>query len=121
MSWAVAVLGYASVIYYLAIKSIPFFDAVFPRFSLLLIFCVFTLIPFGILLGWMHFKRFLSPLYRAEQDIQIEANPYATRITSPVSLPSMRVISELGKLHGIDTTELDIIIQNTEQKFGVRK
>jgi hypothetical protein len=67
----------------------------------------------------MHYKKGLSAFFKAEQDIQIEANPYATSITSPVSLPGMRVLAALGKIHGIDTSDLDTIIQETERKFGL--
>lgn len=114
-----AFIGLVSSIYYLAIKSTPFFADLFPHFYEFIVFCIFTIAPASIFVAWMHYKKALSGFFKAEVDIQVEANPYSMTIVSPVSLPGMRVVSALGKLHGIDTTDLDKIVAETEKKFGL--
>ncbi len=121
LSFPVAFIGYASSIYYLAIKNIPILNELFPYFHVFIVVSLFTLPPLGILLGWLHYKKILSSFFKAEMDIQTEANPYATEIVSPVNLPSMKIMVELCKMHGIDTSEVEKIIQETEKKFGITK
>jgi len=121
LSFPVAFIGYASSIYYLAIKNLPFLDVIFPHFHIFVVISLFVLPPFGILLGWLHYKKALSSFFKAEMDVQTEANPYATKITTPINIPPMKVMTQLAKLHGIDTSEVDRIIEETEKKFGVDK
>ena len=121
LSYPVAFAGYASSVYYLAVKNVPFLAMLFPQFHTFVIAALFA-IPFaGVFLGWAHYKKVLSPFFRAEVDIGVEANPYAMEISTPVNLPGMRVLSELAKQHGINTEDLDQIILRTEQKFGARR
>jgi len=120
LSYPVALFGYASSIYYLAVKNIPLLDMIFPHFYNFLIASLIVLPIFGVGMGWMHYKRLLSPFYEAELDIQTEANPYTTEVFTPVNLPSMRILSQLAKQHGIDSSDLDRIIETTEKKFGLK-
>jgi len=119
LSFPVAFIGYASSIYYLAIRNLPFLDGIFPHFYTFIIASLFILPPLGILLGWLHYKKALSSFFKAEMDVQTEANPYATRIVTPVNIPSMKIMVQLARKHGIDTSEVDKIIRETEKKFGL--
>jgi hypothetical protein len=121
VTWPVTIAAYTSSIYYLAIKSLPLLEAVFPSFYRFAMFAVFSIVLTSGILGWMHYKKVLSGFFKAEVDIQIEANPYSMTIVAPVSLPWMRVLSDLGKLHGIDTTDVDKIVSDTERKFGIKQ
>jgi len=112
LSLPVALLGYASAIYYLAIKN-TFLEQFFPHFYYFIIFSLLILPIISVFLGWIHLKR--SSLYRAEQDIQVEASPYTTRKVAPVNIPSIKILSQLARQHGIDTTELDKIIEESEK------
>lgn len=120
LSIPVALISYASAIYYLAIEDIPVLKALFPKFHIFLLSALLVLPTLGILLGWMHYKRILSPFYRAELDVQVEANPYAQNIVSPVNLPLFKVLSQLAKMHNVDTSELDAIIERSKEKFGMK-
>src|SRR5881296_3732147 len=61
-------------VYYLAIKSVPQLEAVFPTFMSWAAVMASIFVPVAVLLGWVHFKRI--PAYRSEVDITVEANPY---------------------------------------------
>jgi len=119
LAYPVALAAYASSVYYLAVKSIPFLEEIFPDFSIFLAFSVLLIPPVGILLGWLHFKGRLSMFFKAEQDIMAEANPYSTEITTLVNLSWLEALSGLCKLHGIETKQLDELIKKTREKFGV--
>jgi hypothetical protein len=62
------------VVYYLAIKSVPALETVFPSFALWALTILAAGVPLSVFLGWLHVKR--SPAFRSEVDIQVEANPY---------------------------------------------
>lgn len=117
LSLPVALVGYASAIYYLAIENLPFLKVIFPHFHYFIIIGLTVLGPIGVCLGWFHFKKLFKKFYWAEQDIQVESNPFHTQIVTPVNLPTLKILSELGKLHNIDTSEIDRIIERTEKKF----
>jgi len=71
------ILGYLTTIvtvYYLAIKSIP---ALLDLFRSLTVFAILVAVVGSIAsigIGWVHMKR--SPMYSAEVDVGVEANPY---------------------------------------------
>ena len=62
------------VVYYLAVRSIPALETVFPSFVIWALAITAVGVPLSVFLGWMHVKR--SGAYRSEVDIQVEANPY---------------------------------------------
>jgi len=74
----VAFAGYVSAIYFLTVINIDILSQIFPLFSIFLGFTVFTLPILATTLGWLHFKR--SPLFKAEQMIAIESNPYSAAV-----------------------------------------
>jgi len=65
-------------VYYLAIKTVPALEGIFPSFSVWTLFIIFTVGPIAVFAGWLHLKR--SPAYRAEAEISTEANPYLYKL-----------------------------------------
>jgi len=75
-------LGYVSTfvtVYYLAIKNIPDLLIVFPHFVGFSFWGTVVGVPLAVFVGWLHLKR--TPLYMAELDIGVEANPYNYKLT----------------------------------------
>jgi len=100
----------------------PLFSVFFPHFLDFIVFSILALPFLSVFFGWLHFKqRIFGAFFSSGQDIQVEANPYATTIVAPVNLLSLRALTELCKLHGIDTTDLDEIIKMTDEKFKMRR
>lgn len=118
LSLPVALIGWGSAIYYLAITNLPFLQLMFPHFFHFLIVIIVILPLLGGSLGYIHFKKVFS--YKAELDIQVESNPYTTKIVVPVNLPGLKLLQQLAKQHGIDTTEVNMIIEKTEKRFGAK-
>jgi len=79
IAFAIGFFGSTSAIYYLAIKSVPVLQEVFPSYTLFLVIVALTFVPASIFAGWVHMKR--SPMYRSEQDIAVESNPYNYKAT----------------------------------------
>ena len=73
-----AAINTLTVTYYLAIENIPALQSIFPSFYQYVIILVTVGIPLLVLVGYVHYK--ITPAYKAEADIQIEANPHFRRI-----------------------------------------
>ena len=116
----VGLFASAVSVYYLAVAnySIKTVLGPFANFSGFLVVSLLFIGFLGVFFGWIHYKKLLRPFYLAEQDISVEANPYAMDTISPVYLPLFKIVSELGTKNNIDTSEIDVIIKTTEQKFG---
>jgi len=65
-------------VYYLAINNIPFLQSVFPAFWVFSVISLIVGIPSAVMLGWFHVKG--SAIFKSEQDITMEANPYNYKI-----------------------------------------
>lgn len=78
LAFALAAVNMIVVVYYLAIKSVPALETIFPNFVIWALTVVAGGVPLAIFLGWLHFKR--APTYRSEMDIQIESNPYVYKL-----------------------------------------
>tara|TARA_B100001750_G_C15173960_1_gene430719 strand:- start:82 stop:477 length:396 start_codon:yes stop_codon:yes gene_type:complete len=63
-----------TVTYFLAIENYPVLNTIFPSFLHYVSIAVFIGVPTLVLVGYIHFKR--SAAFKAEADINIEANPY---------------------------------------------
>jgi hypothetical protein len=74
LAFILAAINMMVVVYYLAIKSVPVLETVFPSFVIWILVITATGVPLSIFLGWLHVKR--SAAYSSELDIQVEANPY---------------------------------------------
>jgi hypothetical protein len=65
-------------VYYLAINNISVLKNLFPQFYIFATFGFVTGVPLSCILGWFHVKG--SGIFKSEQDITMEANPYNYRI-----------------------------------------
>ena len=90
-----AAINTLTVTYYLAIEEYPVLHTFFPSFLTYILIVVSIGIPILVLVGYIHFKR--SSAFKAEADINIEANPHQRRILSNTELlfPVMIKILEL--------------------------
>jgi len=90
-----AAINTLTVTYFLAIENYPFLKEIFPSFLHYIIIVPVIGIPFLVLIGYAHYKRTAS--FKAEADINIEANPHFRRIllNTEVLLPSYLKLLEL--------------------------
>tara|TARA_B110000196_G_C21137568_1_gene661963 strand:- start:212 stop:664 length:453 start_codon:yes stop_codon:yes gene_type:complete len=90
-----AAINTLTVTYFLAIENYPLLKEIFPSFLHYIIIVPLIGIPFLVLIGYAHYKRTAS--FKAEADINIEANPHFRRIlmNTEVLLPSYLQLLEL--------------------------
>ena len=109
-----AAINTLTVTYYLAIDEYPILNAIFPTFLIYVLTLVGVGIPILVLIGYVHFKR--SNAFKAEADINIEANPHMRRILSNTELlfPTLIKLLELNtkisnneKLSEVEINELN--------------
>ena len=109
-----AAINTLTVTYFLAIEEYPILNSLFPSFLIYVLIVVSMGIPILVLVGYGHFKR--SNAFKAEADINIEANPHQRRILSntellfPILLKLLEIntkISNNEKLSEIETNELN--------------
>lgn len=74
LAFVLSAINMMVVVYYLAIKSVPVLETVFPSFMIWALAVTAVGVPLSVFLGHLHVKR--SGAFRSELDIQVEANPY---------------------------------------------
>lgn len=93
LTFFVGFFTFVSTTYYLAIKSVPFLQKIFPHFYIFVIFGILMFVPLSILLGWLHMKGTLA--YPTEIAISIESNPYTYKIMPGKEAEIQRPYQEL--------------------------
>ena len=90
-----AAINTLTVTYFLAIENYSFLKEVFPSFIYYVITVSAVGIPCLVFIGYAHYKR--TPSFKAEADIQIEANPHFRRtlINTELLLSMFLEISQL--------------------------
>ena len=73
-----AAINTLTVTYYLAIENIPSLQNFFPSFYQYIFIMGSVGIPSLVIIGYLHYKK--TPAFKAEADIQVEANPHFRRI-----------------------------------------
>ena len=66
------------VTYFLAIDKIPILTNIFPSFIHYVLTLSSILIPFLVLIGWLHYRR--TAAYGSEAEVQVETNPYQYKL-----------------------------------------
>lgn len=98
-TFTIAVINMLTTTYYLAINQNDVIGKVFPTFSTYLIISSSIGIPFLVLLGYLHMRR--SHIYKSQQDILVESNPYNYYLTpgiqKKVIAPLYLELLELGR------------------------
>lgn len=124
LTFMIATVNALVTTYYLAIQKYPDLLAVFPTFTIWVIFIVLAVTPLAVFLGWLHFKR--SPAYRSEMDISVEANPYYYKLPpgywrealAPAMLEILRL--NLKVINKESLTEAEISsLKNLQSKLQV--
>jgi hypothetical protein len=109
-----AAINTLTVTYFLAIEEYPILNSIFPSFLIYVLIIMSIGIPILVLVGYAHFKR--SNAFKAEADINIEANPHQRRILSntellfPILIKLLEVntrISNNEKLSEVEIIELN--------------
>ena len=90
-----AAVNTLTVTYFLAIENYPILKEIFPSFFHYILIVVTVGIPCLISIGYAHYKR--TPSFKAEADIQVEANPHFRRtlINTELMLAMFLEISQL--------------------------
>ena len=90
-----AAINTLTVTYFLAIENYSFLKEVFPSFIHYVVIISAIGIPCLVFIGYAHYKR--TPSFKAEADIQIEANPHFRRtlINTELLLSMFLEISQL--------------------------
>ncbi len=108
-----AAINTLTVTYYLAIEEYPLLYAIFPTFLMYVLVVVSIAIPILVIVGYVHFKR--SNAFKAEADINIEANPHQRRILSntellfPVMIKLLELTSKVSNNEKLSEDDLNDI------------
>jgi hypothetical protein len=109
-----SLLNFATIFYYNAVANISFLNNIFTNFYLFVAFsAIFFPLFFG-LLGYA-FKR-KTRFYQSQIEVDIDANPYQTRMFVPISVPAYEAFVELFEKFGVAPEEckkLKRILQNS--------
>ena len=123
-----AAINTLTVTYFLAIDNYPILKEIFPSFLHYIAIVIVMGIPFLILIGYAHFKRTAS--FKAEADINMEANPHWKRIlqNTEVLLPSYVALLELvlklsknEKLSADEVSQISNLKNNLDEHIKGRK
>ena len=115
------------VTYYLAIERLPVLKEIFPTFATYVIILVTIGVPILILIGYVHYKK--SGAFKAEADINMEANPHLYRILTntemlfPLYLKISELLIKLSKNEKLseDETKEIISLQNQLKEHMQKK
>lgn len=77
-AFIIAALNTMVTTYYLAIKDVPTLEILFPSFSIYVVVLSAIGVPLLVLVGYLHYKK--SAAFKAEADINMEANPHMRRL-----------------------------------------
>ena len=107
------------VTYYLAIENIPTLKQIFPDFWIYMIIIVSIGIPSLTGIGYFHFKK--SSAFKAEADVNIEANPHQRRLLSNTEVlinvhsQTMELLLKLLKNEKISDDEIKMISDSQKE------
>jgi hypothetical protein len=107
----------------LAISNIPALQAVFPHFALFVAIALIVGVPTSCLIGWFHMKG--SALWKTEQDITVEANPYLYKMYpgywqeafTPLYLELLKGLKKILEKEGMLSEEERRSMRDLEKKL----
>lgn len=113
ISYPLGIIGFATSIYYLAIRNIPFLAAIFTQFHVFVVLVMVVVYSLGAIIGWWHFHK--SPFFKKEQEIIAESNPFAYDTLQRISLPTWKLFRQMALNNGMRDVveEMDEIIQRS--------
>jgi hypothetical protein len=104
-------ISYMIIIYEFGLEKIPFIKNIFPTFNSFFNLCL-VLAFFLAILGY--FYKMKSTLYKKEIEVNVLANPYMIEKLVPNVIPIYKIYIEFFKKHGIDTSEIERLVANSE-------
>ena len=122
-----AAINTLTVTYFLAIENYPLLSQIFPTFMQYIIIISTIGIPILVAAGYLHYKK--TSAFKAEADINIEANPHLRRIltNSDLLLSSYVKLIELipkianqEKLSEDDIKELSSLQESLKEQINKR-
>jgi hypothetical protein len=110
-------------VYYLAINNISVLQSVFPAFWIFSVISLIVGLPSAVILGWFHVKG--SAIFKSEQDITMEANPYNYKVPpgfwqeafAPVYLELLKGMAKMLDKQGLMTMEDQEQFKQLEKKL----
>jgi len=108
----IALISVATTLYYLAIRSLPFLEKIFPKFHYFLL--IFPAIyPIGVFLGWFHYRK--SQIFQTEQEVITKSNPFSNDRLAPISLLTWTLFKAQAEELGLNdlAAKMDEIIQRS--------
>lgn len=82
LSYPLSIFNFMTLAYYVMADKIPFLQVLFPSFGFFAGFSIVSLIPLGVVLGYIHMKK--SGIYKEEAIVVAESNAlscYINRVT----------------------------------------
>jgi len=122
-----AAINTLTVTYFLAIENYPLLSQIFPTFMQYIIIISTIGVPILVAAGYLHYKK--TSAFKAEADINIEANPHMRRIltNSDLLLSSYVKLIELipkianqEKLSEDDIKELSSLQESLKEQISKR-
>jgi len=123
LTFVIGIVSTAIVVYYLLIKSVPSLQFLFRSFTDFLAIATLVGVPLSIVIGWLHLKG--SSAMVSEQDIMVEANPYAYKLQpgylreafAPLYLETLRLLKSIANNQHLLTEEEKHRIEELELKM----
>ena len=114
LGFALGLLTFSTTMYYLAIERVPLLKQLFPgflEFTATLFVLVYTI---GHTLGYIHYKKL--PVYRMEQEVNVESNPYANWKVTPNAIPQLKLFARQARMLGMneEADVMESIIRRSE-------
>ena len=107
LSLPITIIGLVTTTYYL----IPFIKYIIPDYPFFILLATAIIFPLGIAFGYYHYKR--TDLYKTEQTINAETNPYMVNKIPQVNIAFWIAYIKLLKKFNIPTEELEEIVSNS--------
>jgi hypothetical protein len=123
LTFVLGVVTTLVTVYYLAINNIPALKSVFPAFWIFSVISLIIGIPVSCGLGWFHVKG--SAIWKSEQDITMEANPYNYKIPpgywqdafTPLYLELLKGMAKMLDKQKLLTADEQAQIEQLERKL----
>jgi len=107
LSLPITIIGLVTTTYYL----IPFIKYIIPDYPFFILLATAIIFPLGIAFGYYHYKR--TDLYKTEQTINAETNPYMVNKIPQVNIAFWIAYVQLLKKFNIPTDDIEKIINDS--------
>lgn len=114
MGLPISILGFISTIF-LVTDRVPVLRETIGNFTLFAVLTMIAIYTTGHIIGWIHFKK--APLFKTEQEVLVESNPYSNIKFAPVALPQARLFEAMLRERGMieDADKMHDYIRGSEK------